>query len=297
MARFLFWSDLHCEFEPFEVPLPAETPGACSDAPARSDIDGILIAGDTDVKCRHIDLAEEVWDIWRCPILMIDGNHEPYGAKRIQKLWALEDQRIAERRSKGVDIEILRGTSRTIGDTRIIGATLWTDLQLFPDRAVGAERAVASTMNDYSKVRFFDERTGIYRKMLPGDTRAMHVQEKARIFELLAQPFDGRTIVMTHHLPVKQMLNPKRLEEADIISAAYASDLASEIEPFPVDAWICGHSHDAVEYLLSGQERDIRFLRNIRGYPGQGAGFDPLRILDSNAPRMANELATEELMP
>ncbi|MBW3243652.1 metallophosphoesterase [Epibacterium sp. DP7N7-1] len=284
MARFLFWSDLHLEFRDFDIPSPSDLDG---------DVDAILIAGDTDVKGRHLDFAEAVWDVWRRPVLMIEGNHEGYGAKRIQKIWDLEDRRIPEARARGVDIEILRGTSRVIGDTRIIGATFWTDLQLFPDRLTGIDFAVRDKINDYKRVRFLDERRGIYRKLLPQDTRQMHHDQKRSIYAQLAEPFDGPTVVMTHHLPVVQMMHPERREKADILSAAWASDLAHEISEFKVDAWIAGHSHDAVEFLLQGANGEIRFIRNIRGYAEDTTDFDPLRILDSNAPRLRDEAHPE----
>lgn len=284
MARFLFWSDLHIEFRDFDIPSPSDLEG---------DVDAILIAGDTDVKGRHLDFAEAVWDVWRRPVLMIEGNHEGYGAKRIQKIWDLEDRRIPEARSRGADIEMLRASVRVIGDTRVIGATFWTDLQLFPDRLTGTEFAVRNTMNDYKQVRIFDERWGVYRKLQPADTRQMHHDQKHKIFEELAAPFDGRTVVMTHHLPVLQMLHPDRRMRDDLVNAAYVSDLAVQISEFKVDAWIAGHSHDAVEYLLQGGNGDIRFMRNIRGYPHERTDFDPLRVLDSNAPRLRSEIDVE----
>tara|TARA_R110002051_G_scaffold161058_1_gene232724 strand:+ start:1149 stop:2021 length:873 start_codon:yes stop_codon:yes gene_type:complete len=284
MARFLFWSDLHLEFRDFDIPSPSDVDG---------EIDAILIAGDTDVKGRHLDFAAAVWEIWRRPVLMIQGNHEGYGAKRLQKIWELEDRRIPEMRAGGADIEMLRGSSRIIGDTRVIGATFWTDLQLYPDRMTGAAFAVRDTLNDYKCVRFLDERRGIYRKLQPMDTRQMHQEQKRQIFNELATPFEGRTVVMTHHLPVVQMLHPDRRMKGDLVSASYVSDLAHEISGFQVDAWIAGHSHDAVEYLLQGGNGDIRFMRNIRGYPHEKTDFDPLRVLDSNAPCLRDEFDPE----
>lgn len=285
MAKFLFWSDLHLEFAEFDIPRPVDG--------AHEDVDAILIAGDTDVKARHIDFAKSVWDIWQRPILMIDGNHEPYGAKRIQKLWEIEDERLDAARQDGADIEIMRGTQRIIGDTRVIGATLWTDMRLYPDRVAGAQIQVGKEMNDYKKISFHEKGRGIYRKLAPRDTQAMHASDKAKIFGHLAEPFEGSTVVMSHHLPVRQMISPKRVEQMDLVTAAYASDLAHEICRYPIDAWICGHSHDCVEAMIDGPEKPIKFLRNIRGYPGQETDFDPLRVLDSVAPRLRAEIDEE----
>lgn len=198
MARFLFWSDLHTEFGEFDIPYPEDIDG----------IDAILLAGDVGVKGTHLDLAEAVWDRWRCPVLMIEGNHEGYGAKRLQKLWDLEDRRIGEARARGMDIEVLRGNARIVGDTRVIGATFWTDFRLYPDRIEGALQAARDQMNDYRRIQFFDERRGLYRKLLPSDTQRMHAAQKALIYQQLREPFEGRTVVMTHHLRSRKCFTP-----------------------------------------------------------------------------------------
>ncbi|MCE6958808.1 metallophosphoesterase [Cereibacter sphaeroides] len=286
MARLLFWSDLHCEFRGFELPVPADLPGATAGAPARGEIDGILIAGDTDVKGRHVDLAICAWDLWRVPVLMIDGNHEPYGMKRIQKLWELEERKLAEARELGVDIDILHRRTRVIGDTRVIGATLWTDCALWPEWSGAARAIVRDAMNDYRRIRYFDEPRGIYRRLDVQDTVAFHRADKAFILGELARPFAGRTIVMSHHLPAAEMLDPTHAAERKAVTSAYASDLWPEIREHPLDAWICGHSHTAREARLEGAHGPVAFLNNIRGYPGEETVFDPLRILDSAAPRL-----------
>ena len=286
MARFLFWSDLHCEFRPFEIPVPADFPGGMPDAPFRGEIDGILIAGDTHVKGRHIELAICAWDTWRVPVLMIDGNHEPYGMKRVQKLWALEEERIAEARKLGVDIEILHRKSRIIGDTRVLGATLWTDGGLWQESASHVRAVLKGEMNDYRQIRTFDERTGIYRRLDPLDSMSWHRADKAFLLGELARPHDGPTLVMTHHVPVAQMLSERHARERRTVTAAYASDLWSEIAPHKVSAWICGHSHEGQEVVLDGAMGPVAFLNNPRGYPGEATAFDPLRTIDSNAPKL-----------
>lgn len=282
MARFLFWSDLHCEFSPFQIPVPACQPGATPNAPAREEIDAILLPGDIDVKGRHVDWLIGIWDVWRRPVLAVAGNHEPYGARRYQKHEAQERDRIAHAQGLGVDIEVMRQAERIIGDTRVIGATLWTDMRLYPDRVDLAQLAIKDGMNDYRRIRWHDSRTGIYRRMIPADTIAMHLTDRDYIFDRLARGYSGRTVVMTHHLPVIQMVNERRLSRRETLDAAYASDLWPMIGNHALDAWICGHSHDSREAVLEGAEGEVAFLRNCRGYPGERTEFDPLRVLDSN---------------
>lgn len=285
MAKFLFWSDLHCEFDPFDIP----TPGV-DGAPEQSDIDGILVAGDIDTKGRHLDWLERIWTIWQRPVLAIAGNHEPYGAKRFQKHHDEERGRLAQLRSAGVDIDVMRGSTRIIGDTRVIGATLWTDMNLYPAASGYIQHIVKDKMNDYRHVKWHDERSGIYRKMIPADTVSMHRTELEFILAELSKPFEGRTVVMTHHAPILQVLSKARRDAGDLVSAAYASDLWNRIGYHSVDAWISGHTHDGVEVALEGACGQTAFLSNCRGYPSEKTRFNPFRVLDSSDPLLGSTI-------
>ena len=282
MARFMIWSDLHCEFAPFDIPVPADHPGGTEGAPARSGLDAILIAGDTDTKGRHVELMERAWDLWRVPVLAVNGNHEPYGSKRYQKHEMLERERVAAARAAGMDIEVLRQGERIIGDTRVIGATLWTDFRLYPDLAPMAPIAAKDKMNDYHAIRWYCSRTGIYRKLAPQDTAQMHASDLSYILSRLGEAFDGRTLVMTHHPAVMQVLSPGRLDRRDILDAAYASDLWPRLGQERIDGWISGHAHDCREVLLEGAQGHTAFLSNPRGYPTERTRFNPVRVIDSN---------------
>lgn len=299
MSKFLFWSDLHLEFDdekgasPFVIPRPAGDDGALPDAPFREEIDAILICGDTMPKGGHVAFMKQVWDIWQKPVLAVAGNHEPYGM-RFDKHLRKELEALEIARAAGADIDVMRGATRIIGDTRVIGATLWTDQKLFPDREQWSHVTIREQMNDYRRIQFHDAPRGVYRKLLPSDTKQMHGQELAYILGELEQPFDGRTVVMTHHLPVKEMLDPAYLVKAETVTAAYASDLWHRIGYHKVDAWICGHSHSSQEVVLEGACGPTAFLRNIRGYPTEETDFNPLRVLDSADPRPVMAITEEE---
>lgn len=299
MAKFLFWSDLHLEFDdekdatPFVIPLPAGEPGAEPDAPFRDEIDAILIAGDTMPKGGHVTFMKKVWDIWQKPVLAVAGNHEPYGM-RFDKHLRKEREALELARAEGADIEVMRAATRVIGDTRIIASTLWTDQMLYPDRKDWAHVTLAEQMNDYRRVQWHDAHRGTYRKMLPVDTKRMHAEELAYILGELEKPFEGRTVVMTHHLPIKEMLHQRHIDANQTVICAYASDLWHVIGAYNIDAWICGHSHDSNELRMEGAYGDVSFLRNIRAYPNEETDFNPVRLLDSQNPRLAAELVSEQ---
>ncbi len=52
-------------------------------------------------------------------------------------------------------------------------------------------------MVDYRKIRVSPR----YRKLLPEDTTLWHARSLRWLAEALAAPFDGSTVVVTHHAP------------------------------------------------------------------------------------------------
>lgn len=240
-------------------------------------IDGVLIGGDSAHGIASLYAPEDAAMKYACPVAYVWGNHEPYESV-IPTLRAQEDARLETLRGLGADIRALHGAATVIAGVRIIGAPLWTDFNLYPEDAAAARRAVGSGLRDYTAAR-----TAPDRLLTVPDVELMHARDKAAIYGLLAEPFDGPTIVMTHHLPVRQVIAPKREapSRGRILNAGFASDLWSEIRRFAVDVWIYGHSHDNIQWTGQGEHGEVRFISNARGYPFEmGNGFDPAFVLE-----------------
>lgn len=266
MARFLVWSDLHDEFwEGFDLPdLPAP-------------VNGVLIAGDTHTMGRHLEIPARAARKYGCPVAVIWGNHEPYGSIW-SELLAEEERQLAAFRAEGLDIRVLHGAATEIAGVRIIGAPLWTDLKLFPDLEGLAWGMVGDCLMDYRRIGVTPKRKFCVRTMLDH-----HAMDKASIWDALRRPHDGPTIVMTHHIPVRQLVHPAREVGNDrkrALCAGFANDLWSEIKGFDIHTWICGHSHDNEAWTGSGKHGPIRFVMNGRGYPGEEVEFDPTFVLE-----------------
>lgn len=110
----------------------------------------------------------------------------------------------------------------------------------------------------------------------------LHQREKTALFDALAQPYDGPRIVMSHHLPVRELIAPWRAAAADqdnLVINGFASDLWHEIREFDIDTWICGHSHDNRQWIGQGDHGPIRFVMNPRGYPGERTDFNPAFVV------------------
>ena len=266
MARFLVWSDLHDEFwEGFDLP------------DLSAPLDGVLIAGDTHTMGRHLNIPEQAAQKYDCPVVVIWGNHEPYGSIW-SELMEQEQCQLAELHTEGLDIRVLHGAATEIAGVRIIGATLWTDLKLYPAFDYLARIVVPAYMQDYRAIRIAPKTLFTVDDMLE-----RHWQDKAAIFDALTVPHDGPTMVMTHHLPVRELVAPWRTIGGDqkrATSNGFACDLWDKIRPHDIHTWICGHSHEGEDWTGEGDHRPIRFVMNQRGYPGEEARFDPALVIE-----------------
>ncbi|WP_376873291.1 metallophosphoesterase [Albirhodobacter sp. R86504] len=168
MARFLVWSDLHDEFwEGFDLP-DLSVP-----------VDGVLIAGDTHTMGRYLEIPARAARKYGCPVVVIWGNHEPYGSIW-SELLAEEERQLADQRAQGLDIRVLHGAATEIAGVRIIGAPLWTDLKLFPELEVAARGIVGNSLVDYRRIRVTPKRKFCVHTMLD-----QHARDKAAIWDAL----------------------------------------------------------------------------------------------------------------
>lgn len=213
-------------------------------------------------------------DGWRktgLPVRAVYGNHDFYHSSLAGRR-AEDRARLAELRAAGADIDLLDRKTEVIAGTRVTGCTLWTDLELYPSQTPLVREMVGRVMNDFKLIRDFRI----------ADWLAEHAADRAFLFEELARPFDGPTVVMTHHIPVRELIHPTRHigDRREVaVNGGFGSDLARLIRPHRVDAWICGHSHDNCSFTLEGRHGPIPFVTNARGYPKERAAFDPMKIL------------------
>ena len=243
--KILIYSDLHNEFEPFAPNL----------AVLRA-VDLVVLAGDIGTKDRGVvwtkSWAQTIPDT---PVLMVAGNHEFYGGHF--------DKTLANMRAvaAGTNIHILEDDQITIAGIRFLGCTLWTDFRLYGEHSssLHAIESIRTGMSDYKKITASGRDAGTYRKLHPRDTLRRHEQSRAWLKNRLAEPFDGPTIVITHHAPSPRSV-PKEFED-DVMSAAYASDM-EYLMGSQVPLWIHGHMHHSLDYQVNG----TRVLCNPRGY-------------------------------
>ena len=251
MTRIRIHSDLHLEFSEW-TPPPA-------------DADVVVLAGDI-----HVGLAGLEWmrrHFPDTPVLYVPGNHEYYGARLQDVRGALRDA------APRFGIHLLDADEIVIDGTRFLGATLWTDFALYgadEDRVAQSMADAKRFMHDYRVIRY-----GAQGKFRPEHGLDIHCQQLQWLERRLAEPFDGATVVVTHHLPHRQSIHPKY--EGDPLNPGFASDLRHLVRP-PVRLWVHGHTHESLDYVVSG----TRVVCNPRGYiPMQpNVAFDPLLVVE-----------------
>lgn len=280
MAQFLVWTDLHVEFHKTLPPLPQDV----------GDLDAILIAGDLSTRGRHIDAMLEVWGSARIPVRMVYGNHEFYD-QEVEALKLQDADRISHLRDLGADIDILDRKAEVIAGIRVLGCTLWTDLNLYPDLGARQGKIVAATLNDFQQIMVKDDtRFSKKRPITTDDFRAWHRTDREWLLSALKEGSQEPTLVMTHHMPCKQLLHPTRCEGNSItnaVNAGFASDLWRQIAQCDVVTWIYGHTHE--NWNWAPMDHPVTFISNARGYPQErrpaGArDFDPGLIVEVPGP-------------
>jgi hypothetical protein len=111
-------------------------------------------------------------------------------------------------------------------------------------------------------------------RLTPDHTEQYHRESRAWLESALRQPFDGETVVVTHHAPSPLSLEFGRVTE--VIDAAYATRLEYLMSE-RVALWIHGHTHFARDYTVNG----TRVVSNPRGYvPADTVPeFDPGKVV------------------
>jgi len=245
--KALILSDLHDDFWADQGRDPF---ARCEDL--LDGLEAIVLAGDVSNKPKvrwkyaFERLRRRFGDL---PIHVFPGNHDFYD-------WRLDDEdRLAEF-AAAWDVHYAQQSVLQLGTTRLICATLWTDLNLGQGREWN-ETFLPTRMNDYRYIRLA---AGGYRRARPDDTRKVHLRHRAFIERTLLEPHPGATWVCTHHAPHPDVL----MTYPEQVDAAYASDLSSLLESAPApDRWLFGHCHDARPLTIGACRLDCISL----GYP------------------------------
>ena len=240
-------SDVHLEFQKFPEHV-------------EPDCDVVVLAGDTSPGLPGVIWAMEKF---KKPVIYAMGNHEYYKMKGFNRhLNKLKEH------ATGSNVHVMNNETIVFGDTRFIVTTLWTDYDLFGTLPISRMYA-EQYMNDYHLIR-----DDSFRKINTTFLQREHLVSKKYIVEELMKPFDGKTVVVSHHGPSSLSIAP--IYQNDKLSPCYASRLENIILDYQPELWLHGHVHNCFDYTIG----ETRVIVNPRAYPGENSKFNPNLVIE-----------------
>jgi Icc-related predicted phosphoesterase len=258
-------SDLHVDVHPYSV----------ADA---TDCDVVVIAGDVAERLSSHSLEWVAREIrsrgWR--VVYVPGNHDFWKTRYHSEI----DKARAAALEHGIDL-LIDGDVVVIDGVRFIGATLWSDYKVAGVQGQSMRDADdrMSGMRDHRRIRWGEGR----ERFRPTEALQEHRRQRAAMEAALAEPFDGATVVVTHHAPHPSSL--KAGAPTRPIDASYASDLTALIETYRPSLWIHGHVHASRDYHVG----ETRIVANPRGYVVE-SGHGKRRTIEVENPAHDPEL-------
>jgi predicted phosphodiesterase len=234
---------------------------------AATDADLVILAGDIARPEQACAWARRIGK----PVIYVAGNHEFYNGDLQNTLHALRSG------CAGSSVHVLECEAWVFAGVRFLGATLWSDFRVFADDETRA-RSMANAavlIRDFQRISVDAERRRLFT---PQDSRTLFDRTSTWLDAQLQQPFDGPTVVITHHAPSSKSIHPRFA--GSLLNGCFVSDLERLMGGERARLWIHGHTHDSFDYTVHG----TRVLCNPRGYVVQGVGenpvFDPALVVE-----------------
>lgn len=240
--RINYFSDIHLEFGLLKTP--------------DNDADIIVAAGDIGIGAQGVDWLKTL----NKPVIYIAGNHEFYTHEYQQTLQLIRKQCV------GSNVHFLENDCFVFEGVRFLGCTLWADLFVEGDKKA---EALGKTLNDFRRIQFAEKPFDV------AEFCHLHQSSKTWLEQELAQPFSGKTVVITHHAPSLWSWN----DSAHALKKlAYCNDMKPLLHEYEIAAWFHGHVHSPADYRIAG----ARILCNPRGYAGTKIvpRFDQNRVVE-----------------
>ena len=231
------------------------------------DKDTILIlAGDLWIGTRFIEYAGHSWISNVAPrfkqVLIVLGNHDYWpcnqdltilrGAEKCNSM--LQDFDIQN--VKVLDCDTYQDPDHP--DILFVGATLWTDMK----------KSDPLTMHNMSQFMAYDGKIayetgegGAWSRFTSEKWIRTHNRHRDYIKLITEQNPDKKIVVITHHLPLETLGDPRYIGNCD--NYYYYSDLSNIIlDNKNIMLWLYGHSHFQKDTMMV----HCRFINNAVGY-------------------------------
>jgi predicted MPP superfamily phosphohydrolase len=220
----------------------------------------LVIAGDlasARVSERIVTFMELVVTRFKHVIYVL-GNHEHYGYDVNESLNTIRDALIASSKVDMLKLTIAGNNIETVTIDEVIFhcGTLWTDYDRCNPFAMFVARR---SISDHRLIRNGEE------PFLPIDAYKIHFESVQELVSRLENKDNSKTVVVTHHMPSYQAVDPKYManEASRVCNGAFVSNLDNIIMEFRPALWFFGHTHTAFE----GKVGDTLLVCNPLGYP------------------------------
>lgn len=231
--RFRYMSDLHLEFYNNLQKILRHIEWCDDDKDSY-----LLLAGDIgkihnnkgEINKLFIELLKYLKDRF-LDVIVITGNHEYYDCIHFNKSMSDVDSeyRIL---CRDLDIKFLQCDSIKIEDVTIHGCTLFTYVSLEDSYDMNDTHQIASR------------------------EKIINVHETHKNW-LKSLPIEGKTIIMTHHVPFRKSVTEH---------SGYYVDVINDIQTHGnINYWICGHTHNDINKTIN----NTKVLNCCIGYKGE----------------------------
>ena len=282
-TKFQIVSDLHVDFsDNYIYSAQNLKPSNFSDEETKI----LIVAGDTcqnnyKKRDKFIHAIFSKWDT----VIEVPGNHDHYEKSYdwsianhalihnvtddVLEIDKLENMSLAIEKNHVIEDDgyshhlYINNDYIDVSGIRIICSTLWSEI-------LDNGHLIMRGMNDYNLIDKYD---------IPKNNERYYNSVKFIEKTLKNTPEDMKCIVVTHHLPMWELISGKYI--TNNMNEAYASKgLIKLIKKYSskIKYWIHGHSHDQlrVKYF------ETEFIRNPLGYSflGEGGSFDKNLVLE-----------------
>lgn len=273
-------SDLHLEVHPGWVATPAP------------EAELLVLAGDIGSYQSSSQLLDADFGLarfsprhgWPTPVLFVPGNHE-YDAMdfdvahaRLRETCERLDITWLEREvvfCSGLRQNTGRATAAEADQAavRFVGTTLWSDFDAFGPLVAVPDAPSTGPLTQMLKARdkafraanYYLKKTGTTRHGLPMLAESVREQAlvcQAWLAKVLAEPFDGKTVVVTHFAPSLLSADPRYGFTPG--TAGFCNALDEWLAH--AQLWLHGHLHAPSHYVKNG----CRVMANPLGYARKG---------------------------
>lgn len=186
-------------------------------------------------------------------VIAVPGNHEAYGHELTA--WK-ETLKNGVKHVSNVHYAEDFPKTKIIDGVRFVFGILWAD----GGASKLEHRYVEDALNDFYVIRNGNVRFSV------NDMMKENKRQRRGFINALKEPFDGKTVAISHHLPSYRLISERFLPKPPMfhnINGGFASNcddiLASDTAP---DLWVHGHTHDTIDTKLW----DTRVICNPKGY-------------------------------